>query len=138
METKIFLKPHELNTLREIRRASSDKNILNAQKLKERLDQQGIKMNFEIKGGKVQNVSFEKDDFKISSFRANEKLFTDKVLQNLDKNRDAFRSKQNDLQKELNQKKEQANQQIQNIKDSRQERTQLHQGEIYNSKNLGR
>ena len=33
METKIFLKPHELNTLREIRRASSDKNILNAQKL---------------------------------------------------------------------------------------------------------
>lgn len=138
METKIFLKPHELNTLREIRRASSDKNILNAQKLKERLDQQGIKMNFEIKGGKVQSVSFEKDDFKISSSRANEKLFTDKVLQNLDKNRDAFRSKQNDLQKELNQKKEQANQQIQNIKDSRQERTQLQQGEIYNSKNLGR
>lgn len=138
METKILLKPNELQTLREIRRTSSDKNVLNVQKLKERLEQQGIKMTYEIKSGKVQNVSFEKDDFKISSSKANEKLFTDKVMNNLDKNREAFRSKQSEQQKEELQKKEQAKQQIQSIKDSREERTQLQQNSIYNTKNLGR
>lgn len=138
MDTKWFLKPSEVNTLREIRRTSADKSVMNAQKLKERLEQKGIKVHFEIKHSKVQSITFAKDDFKITSLKGADRVFTDRIMKSLEKNREAFRAKQIDQQKQAETKQAQAKEQIQKIRDSREERTRIQGQSLYNSKGLSR
>lgn len=138
MNTKMFYSSLELTTLREIRRESKNKDNLNIQKLKDNLAERGYKVEFSIKQGKIQSVSFEKDNFKIDSINANQRGFTNTILKQLEKNRESFRDVQNRNDKAVSERKEIAENQIKEVRSSRDERTSLYNQDIFKSKDLGR
>lgn len=133
MTTQIFIKPYDIHVLREIRRASKEKNITDIHKLKERLAKQDIKVNFDVKYGKVQNVSFQKGDFKISSIKGHERLFTDRVIKSVEVNK-------NSLTNEQNKEKQQGQgiNRFDQVRAMREEKTALERRDMYNTKGFGR
>ena len=111
---------------------------MNAQKLKERLETKGIKVEFEVKQGKVQNISFTRDDFQITSVKGVHRNFTKTVMNNLEKNREAFRAKQFAEQKQVEDKKQLVKEQIQEVRNIREEKTKLQAQNMYSNKGLSR
>lgn len=132
MERALFLNVHEVHQLNEIRRISRDKSITDLNKLKERLKEKKIDMKIDVKFGKVQHVSFQSKDFKIDSTKGIDRVFTDKVLKNVEKN---GKEHQQALQKERN--KPEYNR-FDELKRNREERTNTINQNMYNTKGLSR
>lgn len=132
MSTKIFYTQQELHTLREIRRISKDKTITDVNKLQQRLKERGIKVTFDKdkSNGKVKSISFEKDTLKVDSVKANDRVWTDRVLNSVDKNREQ-------MIKEMNSPKVQ-NDRFEEIRRTREERTKMQEQSMYNNKGLER
>lgn len=128
METKMFYNAYEIHVLREIRRASKDKSVTDLNKLKEKLAEKGIKMNFETKQGKVQSISFKKNEFEINSTRGNDRVWTDRVIKSVSDNK-------NTLEKAQKQEREKPDyNRFAEIRKQREERTELLSRDMYKTK----
>lgn len=131
METKLFYNAYEINALREIRRASKDKSNTDLNKLKENLAKKNIHVNFEVKNGKLQNISFKKNEFEISSIKGNDRIFTDRVVKSVEENKKSQEQAKNEEKKpEYNRFAE--------MKKHREERTQLLNRDMYNTKGFSK
>lgn len=131
METKFFYNAYEIHVLREVRRASKDKSVTDLNKLKEKLAEKGIKMNFETKQGKVQSISFKKNEFEINSIRGNDRVWIDRVVKSVDENKKTFEQAQKQEKKpEYNRFAE--------LKQHREARTELLSRNMYDTKGFSR
>lgn len=133
MSTKLLYNTYEIHLFREVRRASKDKSITDIHKLKERLSRQNIKVSFEIKNGKVQNISFEKESFKVTSVKGNDRVFTDRVLKSVDSNH-----KEQMTSKNKEQSQEKGNDRFDKIRATREQKTAIEKQSMYSNKGLSR
>ncbi|WP_159638983.1 hypothetical protein [Sphingobacterium composti Ten et al. 2007 non Yoo et al. 2007] len=132
MERKLFYNAYEINVLREVRRASKDKSVTDLNKLKEKLAEKGIKVNFETKQGKVQSISFKKNEFEINSIKGKDRVWTDLVVKSVSENKNA-------LEKAQKQEKEKPQyNRFEEMKKHREERTELLSRNMYDTKGLSR
>lgn len=130
MSTKIFYTQIELLTYRKIREVSKKSN--NVQELKKNLEKHGIKTNFSFDHkGKVQNLSFEKESFKMNSVKGIDRTYTDRIVNTLDKNREKL---QQNIQKEMQQKPNRFDE----IRANRDLKTQMERQPMYNTKSMKR
>lgn len=127
LNTKIFRSEQEIHSLRIIRRVSNDKNVTDLNKLKEELQKHKIDVKFEIKDGKVQNISFKKSGFDLDSVRGNDRVWTDRVIKSVQENKALSMDKG---------KEEPKRSRFDEIKANREERTKMQQQGLYNTKGL--
>lgn len=131
MDTKIFFSKQEqqnFDKIREISRKSKDFKEFQ-KNLKSRGFETKIKFN---KKGKVKDVEFKKGEHKINSTKANERTFTDNIVKNIEKNREATKM----LEKAQNKKPEYNR--FDAIKQQREERTKLLGRDMYDTKGLSK
>ncbi|SDY05419.1 hypothetical protein [Flavobacterium degerlachei] len=131
METKLFYNAYEINALREIRRASKNKYNTDLNKLKENLAKKNIHVDFEVKNGTLRNISFKKNEFEINSIKGNDRVFTDRIVKSVNNNKNSLeQSKKAEKTKEYNRFEE--------LKKHREERTQLLNRDMYNTKGFSK
>ncbi|MFD2289231.1 hypothetical protein GJU39_21895 [Pedobacter petrophilus] len=131
METKIFYTAYEINALREIRRASKDKSNTDLNKLKESLAKRNINVNFEVKNGRIQSISFKKNEFEINSIKGNDRVFTDRIVKSINENK-------NSLEQAKKEEKKPDYNRFAELKKHREERTELLSRDMYNTKGFSK
>lgn len=131
MSTKLFYNAYEIEVLREVRRASKDKSNTDLNKLKQDLAKRNIQVNFEVKNGKLNFISFKKNDFEISSIKGNDRIFIDRVIKSIDENKYSLeQAKKEEKKPEYNRFEE--------IKRLREARTELLSRNMYDTKGFTR
>ncbi|MEJ5148836.1 hypothetical protein [Sphingobacterium sp. MYb388] len=132
METKLFLTQMEIHGLNEIRKASKNKDVTDVHKLREQLAKRNIDVTFEIKGDRITTISFKNEHFQVNSIKGYERSFTDRVLKSINENKMASLAEQN------KQKESPKYNRFEEIKRTREERTQLLNRNLYDTKGMSR
>lgn len=131
MSTKLFYNAYEIQVLREVRRASKDKSNTDLNKLKQDLAKRNIQVNFKLKNGKIDFISFKKNEFEITSIKGNDRVFTDRVIKSINENKNSLE------QAQMEEKKPQYNR-FAELKKHRDERAELLSRNLYDPKGLSR
>jgi len=131
MSTKLFYNAYEVQVLREVRRSSKNKSNTDLNKLKQDLAKRNIQVNFELKNGKIDFISFKKNEFEINSIKGNDRVFTDRVVKSINENKNSLeQAKKEEKKPEYNRFAE--------MKKHREERTELLNRNMYDTKGFTR
>lgn len=131
MSTKLFYNAYEVQVLREVRRASKNKSNTDLNKLKQDLAKRNIQVNFELKNGKIDFISFKKNEFEINSIKGIDRVFTDRVVKSINENKNSLeQAKKEEKKPEYNRFAE--------MKKHREERTELLNRNMYDTKGFTR